>query len=289
MMTKNQCGFTLLEILIAITLLSFVMLGVISVTENSTVTKERVSREDRESLQIETAMAKLQFDFNHIYTPLFFDVKMLFDEDKEELNQLIQSRYQQNERFDFPDYHSRPIPRFSAPEKDTFEFFTLSNRRKFQNQKQSRYNWVKYTVESVKDPTDSTKETKAFVRYASADNPYANERLDTSRMKPQVLLENIEKLVFTFWDKRNQKWQDSLEYIENGENLIRGLKIEIQWKDSEERELTTTRIFRALFPEFTPENPYTILKQKVEAAENNSSNNTNNTNSNNNQNNDDDE
>jgi prepilin-type N-terminal cleavage/methylation domain-containing protein len=268
MIKKNQAGFSLIEILISITLLSFVMMAVISVTEDSTTTKERVSREDRESLQIETAMSKLQYDFNHIYTPLFFDVKMLFDEDAEEFNQLVQSRYQENDRFDYPDYHSRPVPRFSSPEKYTFEFLSLSNRRKYQDQKQSRFNWVRYTIDDIDDPNEAGRNIKALVRYASGVNPYGIERLDVSRLKPQVLLENVEKVIFYYWDKQKQKWQDSLEYVQDGENKIRGLKVEVYWKNSQGLELQTTRIFRALFPDFEPEDPYAILKKKIQAAQN---------------------
>jgi prepilin-type N-terminal cleavage/methylation domain-containing protein len=264
----NQKGFTLLEILISITLLSFVMMGVISVTENSTVTKERVTREDRESLQIETAMAKVKFDFTHIYSPLFFDIPMLFDEDAEEVNQLIQGRYRENDRFDGPDYNNRPIPNFSAPEKDTFEFFTLSNRRRYQDQKQSRFGWVKYTVEQVTSSNgEKDIETKALVRYFSADNPYANQRIDTTRLKPQILLERIDKLIFYYWDPKKSRWQDSIDFVEDGKNKLRGLKLEIKWKDSQGYEKSTTRIFRALFPSFTPEDVYAILKKKIEESQ----------------------
>jgi prepilin-type N-terminal cleavage/methylation domain-containing protein len=266
-MKLNQKGFSLLEVLIAITLLSFVMLAILSVTENSTVTKERVSKEDRESLQIETAMAKLKWDFIHIYTPLFSNVRMQFSEDEEELQELILGRFRENRRFEGPDYDGKPIPLYEN-DRQSFEFYTAGNRRKYQDQKESRFAWVKYTVETVKSSMEEGEDTKALVRYYSAKNPYGNERLDTSKIKPQVLLEGIESVKFFYWDPKNRRFQDSLDLVEEGTTKIRGLKVEISWKDSADFVRKTVRIFRALFPDFQPEDPYKLIEEQIKAEEN---------------------
>lgn len=265
-MKLNQKGFSLLEVLIAITLLSFVMLAILSVTENSTETKERVSREDRESLQIETAMAKFKWDFIHIYSPLFHSVRMQFNEEEEDLQQLILGRFRENRRFEGPDYDGRPIPLYES-DRESFEFYTASNRRKYQDQKESHFAWVKYGVETVKSSDEDGEDTKALVRYYSAKNPYGNDRLDTSKIKPQVLLEGVEKLKFYYWDPKRLKFQDSLDLIEEGTTKLRGIKVEITWKDKNDFEKTTVRIFRALFPQFEPEDPYKLIEEQLNNTE----------------------
>ncbi|MGK0367823.1 MAG: hypothetical protein ACI9QD_000962 [Thermoproteota archaeon] len=267
-LSNNESAFSLIEILISIVLLSLVMLSVISVTENSVTTKERVTSEDRESMQIETAMNKLQWDFNHIYSPLYFSIRYQFNEEEEELSQAVKSRYRESERYEEPDYNWRPIPLYVAENKSSFEFFTTSNRRKFEDQKESRFAWVKYTVEPSKtydQKEDDYKDLPALVRYYSGANPYKNERLDTKNIKSQVLLERVEKIVFSYWDDKNKKFVDSLRYVENGKNLVRAIKIELIYKDSADILHNETRIFRTLFPSFKPEDLYKIIAEKTKA------------------------
>src|SRR5690606_15709908 len=71
----SEQGLTLLEIMIAIVLLAFVMFGVVAITENSQNTKDRTVQTDRDNLQIETAMARLEWDFSQIWSPLYYSQK----------------------------------------------------------------------------------------------------------------------------------------------------------------------------------------------------------------------
>jgi len=50
--------------MISIVLLSFVMLGVVAIIDNSQNTKDRTVQSDRDNLQIETAMARMEWDFS---------------------------------------------------------------------------------------------------------------------------------------------------------------------------------------------------------------------------------
>lgn len=72
----NNRGFTLIEILIAITLLAFITLAVINVTENAFLTKDRTTELNKNNLQIETAMSRFEWDFSQIYSPLYFSTVM---------------------------------------------------------------------------------------------------------------------------------------------------------------------------------------------------------------------
>lgn len=283
----NNNGFTLLEILIAITLLAFITMGIVSITDNAFLTKERTTEVNKNNLQIETAMSRFEWDFSQIYSPLYFTTVYKMNSANnpgnpgntgntntgftgqpnaamEQYYQALISRFDRNEHFISVSQEGLPIPRFYAPEKNLFEFFTTSNRRKVQNTKQSHFAWVRYTLIAA-DPKDEDRDQDAnanipsglknFVRYYSADDPYDDKRLnvDDSKIKPVVLLKNVETLEFQYWDYSRRKWETSLKTIQQGEHLVRGVKILLTWYDSTGNKRTTERTFRTNWPIVTPE------------------------------------
>lgn len=279
----NQNGFTLLEILIAISILAFISLGVVSITENAAVTKERTTKINENNLQIETAMSRFEWDFSQIYSPLYFSTRLntnnvpnqtgspIINMENPQGNPYLQQyfeqvslRFERNEHFSSLSKEGLPIPRFFSPEKNIFEFFTTSNRRKVENQKQSHFAWVRYSLvsqEEVEDEEENSnipKSLKSLVRYVSSDDPYSDKRInieDVDRVKGAILLRNIENLEFQFWDFQKRKWETSLNSIQGGEGLIHGVKILITWYDSFGNKKTTSRIFRTLWPLALPQDP----------------------------------
>ncbi len=295
----SERGFTLLEILIAITILALISLAVVSITENAALTKERTTEVNENNLQIETAMNRFEWDLSQVYSPLYFSTLMSMnnapvggnpggaggnsgtDGDANDIvppaptgpgagmgplaqqyfEQLIQ-RFERNEHFMGVSKEGFPVPRFYAPEKSVFEFFTTSNRRKVENQKQSHFAWVRYalaeqtqTEEEEKNP-EMPKSLKSLVRYFSAEDPYSEKRInieDLDRVKGAVLLRNVEKLEFQFWDLQRRKWETSLRAIQNGESIIRGVKVLITWYDSFGAQRSASRIFRTHWPLVAPQ------------------------------------
>lgn len=304
---SNEAGFTLLEILIAITLLAVITISVVSVTENSTQTMERTTEINANNLQIETAMNRFEWDFSQIYSPLYFSTIMsmnqgvnnlansnenenegessIFDgpqagntegakanaynPELERYYQDLSMRFERNEHFSALSKEGLPIPRLISTEKDHFEFFTSSNRRKFENQKQSHFAWVRYALapqdqtEKEEGNSNIPKGLKSFVRYYSADDPYEEKKInieDVERVKGAVLLRNVESLEFQFWDYQKKKWETSLRSIQGGESLIRGLRILITWYDGSGLKRTATRSFRPLWPMVAPKDQATGQK-----------------------------
>jgi prepilin-type N-terminal cleavage/methylation domain-containing protein len=291
---SNQSGFTLLEILIAITLLAFITLGVVDITDNAAATKERTTAINENNLQIETAMSRFEWDFSQIYSPLYFSTVMNLNQGanignnaganggdqvgnqqgtqgvaispmlQQYYENLVQ-RFERNEHFSAVSKEGHPIPRFYAPEKNVLEFFTSSNRRKLENQKQSHFAWVRYALAEQQelpignDKTESPnipKSLKSFVRYFSSDDPYSDKRIDiqdAERIKGAVLLRNVESLEFQYWDYQRRKWETSLRTIPQGENIIRGVRILITWYDSFGNKRSTTRTFRTHWPMVVPQ------------------------------------
>lgn len=281
----KQHGFSLFEILIAIAILSFMMLGVIQFTQTTFDTSERVIREDGEALQIETALSRLEWDFSQIYSPLYYDHLMkreeMSEQELEVYTQMIAS-YRSNNRFKKPSYNSYPIPEFQFEDKTTLTFFTTSNRRKFVDSKQSNFAWVRYSLvpNEEKDDTDlvqvTTKEkqsTLVLARQVVNQNIYDPAEIDWDNIKVQPLHRKIKKIIYEFWNPKKFKWTDNLSTIENGKSIIYALRVTVEYLNADNLEQTTVRIFRPLFPEFTPEDMYKFLNKTINTNNNNGTNN----------------
>jgi prepilin-type N-terminal cleavage/methylation domain-containing protein len=329
--SDSEAGFTLLEILIAITLLAFMTMGVISITQNASDTMDRTTVTNKNNLQIETALARFEWDFSQIYSPLFFSTPLNLSQadpygnmnnndanmdgrddnsgavinnnnnqpaqvspELQEYYQRLMQRFDQNEHFSSISKEGLPIPRYYSPEKNIFEFFTSSNRRKLENTKQSHFAWVRYALGDAlkKDPDEERNANippslKTLVRYYSADDPYDDKRInpEDDRVKAAVLLENVESLEFQFWDMDRRKWENNLRTIPNGESLLRGVKIMLTWYDSNGIKRTAERVYRNHWPLEIPQDQ--AASTNTANANNNNNNRNNNNNNTNNENNED--
>jgi prepilin-type N-terminal cleavage/methylation domain-containing protein len=303
----NQQGFTLIEILIAITLLGLISIAVVQITQNAAQTMERTTEVNKSNLQIETAMSRFEWDFSQIYSPLYFSTVLnpsqfmmagtqQIDNDQDglddvtkrpmgdisasqispELQQYFQNltqRFERNEHFQSVSKEGLPIPRFYAPEKNVFEFFASSNRRKRENVKQSHFAWVRYALADA-GPQDQDDENpnipkglKNLVRYFAVDDPYSDKRInpDEAQVKGAVLLEHVESLEFQFWDYQRKKWENSLSSIQQGDSVIRGVKIIITWYDTMGIKRSMERIFRNHWPMVAPQDPDPAAAARTQA------------------------
>ena len=64
-------GFTLIEVLVAIAILSFISLGVFQILDNTINTQDSVTKEDKEFIYIQSSLRRLESDFEKFYSPLF--------------------------------------------------------------------------------------------------------------------------------------------------------------------------------------------------------------------------
>lgn len=274
--SNKEKGFTLLEILIAIVILSFITFGVVQITEDAVNTKDRTLKINEDNLQIETALARMEWDFSQIYSPLYFSGPMTFpnpqnSEGNPEINsqqnylnmyrEQMRSRFQTSQHFSSVSSEGIPIPRFFAPEKNILEFMTSSNRRKTQNTLQTHYAWIRYGLEEAKLDTDFERNeripsnVKNLIRYVANSDAWRDERIDTEdidNMKKAVILENVESLEFDFWDLEKRKWESTLRNIKDGESILRGVRMKLTWYDESGNKRELTKVFRPHWPLVTP-------------------------------------
>lgn len=289
-------GFTLLEVLISITLLGFIAIGVISVTDNAVSTKERTSELNKNNLAIESALARLEWDIGQIYSPLYFSTILNMQSQvqnpgnigsgeetgegqqtgQSQINPLLQQYYeqiiermQQSEHFMALSQEGLPVPRFYAPEKNIFEFLTASNRRKIENVRQSSFAWVRYGLTEMSQDQIKDNEgieglppgLKNLTRWFDPNDPWGMKRIDIETVKGAVLLQNVEVLEFSFWDYQKKKWETNLRTIQQGESVIRGVKVFIAWYDSQGVKRSMERVFRNHWPMVVPQDQATTGQQ----------------------------
>lgn len=271
----NSNGFTLIEVLIALVLLSFITIMVISNTNENFEIKDRVVSEDKDRLKIFTALSMMENDISQIFSPLYFSQK--FDMNslsititdrsdplyqvKESLQRTINERYRNNALFYIPSEKGIPVPRFKQPDKFTFEFFTNSNRRVIENSKVSNFSWVVYTLEdpSAKDREfyaeqtgkDPDKIGSQIVRYQVTNDPFSNEDIDFSKHRPQVIMEKVDEMIFSFWNAKKEKFTP-LSELDDGQGWLEAIKVSIKYKNLNDQDEKIEKIFRTLWPLYNP-------------------------------------
>ena len=260
-MMQNNKGFSLLEVIIAITLLSFMMLAVVQIIGNSTNTKERVTKEDQELFQVESALQRMKFDITEFYTPLYFAKEKgqiavdpsaaSYDPSAGTASEIP---FVPSTRFPKISLNGRLIPLVDTPDKNTFIFFSSSYRRKVEDSLESNYSWIKYTLKTSTPSQYATPGMPSrggnydLIRYSLPRDPYAKE-FDWDNAQASILLQNVSSLEFQFYDERKEQYVDGVKTLPNP-NLIRGVKVKLVWVNGQNKEQEYIRYFRTIWPYF---------------------------------------
>ena len=245
-------GFTLVEVMISITILMFISFATYKMVDTNVDTKERVVKEDRQTIQSLVAIGRLDSDISQIYNPLYSSGIMV-PTSTDGNDVYADSASSANGAFDGKTASGALIPQFKSEDKSTIIFLTLANRRKIADTKESRFAWIKYSVRPMEpdpdNPDDNTAGLTELVRQ-TINTDIFNPTQDWSKQKSQVVMEKIKSLEFSFWDERSKKYTTSIQELNENKNLIRSLKVSIVWIDDDKNEQKIEKSFRVLFPFF---------------------------------------
>lgn len=249
---SNNKGFTLFEVLVAIAVLSFIAFSTYRMIDTNTDTKERVVKEDQETVQTIAAIARLDSDISQMVNPLYSRSK-LAPSAAASADIYADSSNVANGAFDGKADNGELIPQFKSEDKSSIIFFTQANRRKVADSKESRFAWVKYSLMNMEpdpdNPDDKVAGLYSLVRQTISNDIYAPTP-DWTKTKTQIVMEKIKSLEFFFWDERTKKFTSSLQELNENKNLIRSLKVKITWIDNDNNEQKIEKIFRVLYPFF---------------------------------------
>ncbi len=244
---SNELGFTLIEVLIAILILSFISLYASKMIDENITTKEKVTSEDKDLMQTLTALNRIEADFNEFYSPLFTSSIMpptASNNPYEDSNDnLMNSNFQGKTKNGFS------IPNVSSDDKSSFVFLSLSNRRKIAETKESNFMWIKYSLKRTEDEEESKFGGHDLIRQTISTDPF-NPSINWSDVKEQVILSNIKTLEFHFYDDRNKKYVTSLSDLNENKNSLRSIKVLFTWVNKDKNEFKFEKIFRVLIPYF---------------------------------------
>ena len=246
-------GFTLLEIIMSITILSFLMLGVYYLTENSTEGAARTTREDLAKMQIEAALNRIEQDFSRIYTPLYYKaIKGKKSEQSAELESMTEEfpSFETNERFPAVTKDNQPIPAIKSDTSSDLLFLSTINQRKIQNAKESHFVWSKYMLRDSLDENRNSMAPFELIRYYIPSDIYAPD-FDFEKIRPSVLLSDIKKLEFKFWNPSKKEFVDDLKMMDRP-HLLRAIKVVLTTVDAKNIEAKFERIYRSIWPMFDP-------------------------------------
>ena len=246
MRARCASGFTLIEVLVAIAILSFISLGVFQILDDTINTQDSVTKEDKEFIYVQTGLRRLETDFEKIYSPLFFDFpKISSKKEQEEFSYRpeMQSPYNNHDNFDGVTNSGIPIPAIFFEKNKEIIFFTRTNKRKYKNSKVTSFNWVRYRVESSNDREGLDRLTRQTI-----NSDIYNNELPWSKTPVYTVIDGIKKFEILLWDPQKKDWSDSVP--DQGKYLGSLLKTKLLWIDKKEGQHTVQKVFRIYFPEF---------------------------------------
>ncbi len=245
---KDNKGFTLIEILVALTIMSIMMLSIYDIVDGNIDIKERVVGEDREYLQVYTALSRIDKDLSLIYSPLYYDTMTKpkapngappINDQQDQVANMMPS----NDFFQRASKRGHPIPIFERTSESEILFMTSANRRYIEGQKQSRYAWVKYFLD--KGEEDDPKDTMRLYRQVISENIY-DPNLDIDQARKTLLLTGVVSLNFLYWQADTQKWRDKYDFLRN--RPPHSIKIVLEWNTKNMEEGEPQRIEQVIRP-----------------------------------------
>lgn len=262
-MRNHQDGFTLIEVLISITILSFLMVYVYSIVDSSSRTKDIVTTEDRELMDIERALDRIDIDFSQIDSPLYYSPRFRKKPGNNQFGNVTRPNLPEvSDKFPLVSYFGKPVPNIEAEDKSTFVFMSNANRRRLQDVKQGRSVWIRYSLGS----DENSRGGYQLIRQFAPENIYGPEN-NWDKIDPQLLLNHVKSFAFEYWDPSKKKWATGLRELNNHKDTLKMIRIKMEWLDSAEVIHEFVRTYRILWTEYDPYQDELIYKKAEEVQE----------------------
>ncbi len=281
---KNHQGFTLIEVLVSIFLLSMMAFSIIKITDQSTRTKIETIKEDNDFLRVHSALYTMQWDINHFYSPLFQQPRLQINKLAPNINNTEEERqsfsefernlsvqFRTNKRFSGLSDNGDLVPKLLRESNHTLTFLSNGYRRKNLNEKKSQLAWITYTLEEptsedieamkFNEQKDEVKPGKNLVRYIDASDPFSPDPKSIDELFPQVIMEKVTSMEWSFWDRKKKSFSLIENYTEDHQPLT-SFKVKLSYFDLYDQEQTIEKIFPTNFNEKSIANKIN-LQQKL--------------------------
>ena len=201
----KQKGFTLLEVILALSILATIGIVTINILAGQIQTRQKIGYLNNDEHSLNAALSRLTKDLQGAYLSNQINIASL-------------------------NLSNRPIiPQFYV-KKDSLIFFTMAFKSYLNGSNQSNQAYVRYYSET--NPKDSSK--KQLIRVVDTDLIDSIEQNDVGLS--QVLLDDIETFSLQYWDgnKFNDDWTSLANETPN--KLPKLVKIHLSSYSSENKE-----------------------------------------------------
>ena len=217
--TRRNPGFTLIELIISMTILAFISLGVYQLTANSFEMREKLEAEADFYNTIRTALAQMERDVLMIYTPQVGALPRQLAQATVP-GQQGQGSGQTAGEPPFDPGVSTPFwgPLFNRfgvrpsrlqGEAGKISFISSSHVRLFKDSHETEFAKITYALEDDRLSRGADGSVpKALVRYEDHD-AFTDDGRPSETNARYVLLVPVVSLKFTFLDGRNDQWQNN--------------------------------------------------------------------------------
>lgn len=173
---RGQTGFTLIEVLIALAILAFMMTIAWSTTSNSAQAKKHFEAIEARNHEIRLAQARMVQDISSAY------ISSNEDQTKQEKRTLFLGK--------------------SHGSVDELRFSSLAHKSLWAEANESEQTMIVYFAESDREDGSKTNLLRRELRRLS------NESWKTEPAEVDVLLRDVEKVEFEYYDWRDKEWKE---------------------------------------------------------------------------------
>jgi len=255
----NNQGFTLLEIMIAITILAVISIFTATSMQNTITLKRKIQTKIDSSTEIRSAIKVIKkdiqtaFNYNNYNLELLVDIRREIILDKQQKNQQsnannnnsTNNNQQKKTNTNDPNqvttesiigdyisaYKNQQAKTHFMGEKDSLHFTSLNHLRRFKDAQESNIMEVGYYLENCRSLLKANERSQCLWRRTT---PFIDEDT-TEGGSGAVLLENISKLEMTFYDAKAEEWLTRWLSNEDGSQTTRNrfpsavkLKLELE-------------------------------------------------------------
>ncbi len=245
-MASNQRGITLIEILIAMTLLAFFSIAVFQTTTSSFQINSRLSAEATDSTALLLSLGAVEADLAQIYSPVVGNIPFSPNNGEAQVfwSAPVRSDGMRRTRFT------------GSASKVTF----VANNLRRVEEDSPRSDFQKITWEIDRNQSNS------FSLYRSADwDVFHYEEGSAKKPERIALLENLSSGKFTFYRRSDKSWQDTWEsegsYAKEESRFPDLIRLEIEAPD-----ITNPANYQKWTMVVRPNMPLNFLDGKAKAA-----------------------
>jgi prepilin-type N-terminal cleavage/methylation domain-containing protein len=211
---QDSKGFSILEVMIAITIMAFITVGIYQVTAQTYKLRDSLGADADFYTELRIALLVLEKDISSLYTPLGYQDEMEFNPTTQKplyksvpldpLNSDIQELLTTSKFWSQAISTTGIRPSRFIGTQGQISFITTSHVRIYRDSLESDF--AKVTYELIPDP-DSENNSLSLLVKTEDTAAFAPDRFKNPKMTQTTLLRGVKTCTFTFNQREGDKWK----------------------------------------------------------------------------------